>query len=77
MGDFKHYPMSTDTPAQALQPDGSVTDLRADQQQSRLLVQVPDMFELMREMMVILKKIETHLASLTGEVIQDGDVGGV
>lgn len=75
MGDFKQFPM--DETLQALRPDGTPTDLRTDQQQSRLIVQVPDLFELMRDMMVVLKKIEIHLASLTDEVLQDGDVGGV
>lgn len=73
MSEFKQYP--PENILQAIQPDGSITDLQADQQQARLQVQALDLFELMREMMMVLKKIELHLASLTGEMLKNEDVG--
>jgi hypothetical protein len=71
MSDFKAYPAATLLEAQA--PDGSLQYLRVDAA-TNLQVTSEPLLALLGEILVVMKKIETHLGLLNGETLQDSDV---
>lgn len=71
MSDFKSYPASTI--GEGVDPDGLIRYLELDQA-ARLQIMSYPLLEILGEILTTMKKIETHLASLTGEVLQDSDV---
>lgn len=71
MSDFKSYPFAS--VAEGEDPDGALRYLQLDQA-ARLQIMSYPILETLREILLVMKKIETHLGSLTGETLLDSDV---